>query len=102
MVSVIRQEGAQKRSPGGVLLLNIEDHLNEVRAEGDPVEAFDVAWGRQVVGEALRRMQTHCEPTGRSAFWGVFEHRIVAPLLEGAEPVDDDRLIEQYGFKSPN
>lgn len=66
-----------------------------------PDESFDVPWARQVLHEAMRRMRADCQHTGRLDLWDVFESRIVAPALEGAQPVDYQTLISRHKLQSP-
>jgi DNA-directed RNA polymerase specialized sigma24 family protein len=66
-----------------------------------PDESFDVPWARQVLHEAMRRMRAECHQTGRLDIWDVFESRIVAPALEGAEPVDYQTLVDRHKLQSP-
>jgi DNA-directed RNA polymerase specialized sigma24 family protein len=101
IVDVIRQEGAKKRSPGEGMVLSIDEHPNIVGAADQCGDVFDTAWAREVIAEALRRLQAECEASGRSAFWGVFEARVVAPILDGANPLAYDELVEKFGFQSP-
>ena len=60
-----------------------------------------MAWARSVISEALRQMQAECESSGRTDLWGVFQCRVVGPILEGAPPVDYRELVERFGFQSP-
>jgi len=49
----------------------------------------------------LQRTQTECEATGRTNFWGLFEVRVVGPLLRGEPPPAYDELVARFGFQSP-
>jgi DNA-directed RNA polymerase specialized sigma24 family protein len=95
----LRDEHAKKRAPGGAILAFDE------RSEGVPQrrqpEAFDVAWARGLIAEALRRMQADCEELGRHDVWGVFQCRVVGPILEAAPPLGYAELVERFGFRSP-
>jgi DNA-directed RNA polymerase specialized sigma24 family protein len=66
-----------------------------------PDESFDVPWARQVLHESIRRMQADCRQSGRLDVWDVFECRIVAPALEGADPVDYQTLVVRHKLESP-
>ena len=97
----LRDERAKKRAPSEGLLVEIGDRADLLQSQQGPSEVFDVAWARGVLAEALRRMQEECETLGRTDVWGVFECRVVAPTLQGAEPADYQHLIDRFGFKSP-
>ena len=97
----IRDEHAKKRAPsGGAVLAFDERHEGPSGGQG-PCDAFDVAWAQGVVNEALRRMEAECEAAGRQDLWGVFQCRIVGPILEASPPVDYRQLVERFGFQSP-
>lgn len=69
-------------------------------------EAFDLAWARAVLAEALRRMEADCkdpkaEQPRRSNIWEMFRLRIIEPALQDATPPAYDQLIERFGLKSP-
>jgi RNA polymerase sigma-70 factor (ECF subfamily) len=100
VVSQHRHQRARKRFAGPTVEA---DEKLELSAPGAaPDDAFDVAWGRNVIQEALRRMREECERTGRADIWGVFEARLVSPLLGGDVRVPSyDELLERFGFGSP-
>lgn len=78
------------------------EHLDEAELASDdqPSAAFDRAWAKEVVAEAVRRMRIECDASGRADVWGVFEHRILAPTLHGAQPTPYDQLIGQLKLQS--
>lgn len=67
----------------------------------EPADTFDVAWAREVIAETLRRIEAECQAAGRADIWQVFQCRVLHPILEGADPLPYDRLVEQFGLKSP-
>ncbi len=97
----IRDEHAKKRAPSQGAILAFDERYEGLPAGQAPSEAFDVAWARGVVAEAIRQMRTECEETGRQDVWGVFQCRVIGPILEATPPVDYKRLVERFGFKSP-
>jgi len=96
----LRDQRAKKRAPGG-RLLSMEDWTGCAEDSPRASAVFDVTWARSVIAAALERMRAECEAAGRADVWGVFTSRIVAPLLEGAEPIDYRVLVERFGFGSP-
>lgn len=97
----IRDAGAKKRAAGeGSEALGERAEL--LSSDSDASQAFDVAWARSVLVTAVERMRDHCEATGRMDVWGVFELRILAPILEGAEPADYRELVKRFGLRSPS
>jgi len=97
----IRDEHAKKRAPRSGAVLAFDERFQDLPAGQQPSEAFDVAWARGVIAEALRQMQAECESLGRQDIWGVFQCRVVGPILEAAPPVDYKQLVERFGFQSP-
>jgi hypothetical protein len=61
-----------------------------------------VSWARQVLADAMNAMQGDCLATGRGDVWGVFEGRVLSPLLRGGEQVAYSELVARYGFVSPS
>lgn len=100
--SHVRRTKAQKRSPSGGFVSLDESPDREMGYVPEPSpEVFDVAWARGVIGEALRLMKAECEASGRPDIWGMFEGRLVGPILEGSEPVAYDELVKRFALQSP-
>jgi hypothetical protein len=78
---------------------------NEHLPPGDDGEGrsdvFDVAWARELLTEVLRRMRNECDKSRRPEIWGIFESRIVGPILENAPVLPYDQLVRRFGFRSP-
>jgi len=103
LTSVIRRETAQKRSPGPGMIEDIDDHARTLAAPGGETHAaFDKAWARQVLSRAITRFRGECASEEKSLYGQVFECRILAPILEGAEPVPYAELMRRFGFRSPS
>jgi RNA polymerase sigma-70 factor (ECF subfamily) len=64
-------------------------------------DIFELAWARQVFGQAMRRMRTRCIERNRVAIWGVFCNRSLLPLLHERDPVPFDVLVKEFGLDSP-
>jgi len=101
IISEARVANAQKRAPSPQVMSDLEDHVRQTQAMGQPSAAYDIAWARQVLADALRRMETACATAHRPAVWGVFERRLLGPLLEGSTPPPYAELVKQFGFDSP-
>ncbi|MHB1036764.1 MAG: sigma-70 family RNA polymerase sigma factor [Pirellulales bacterium] len=65
-----------------------------------PDDAFNQAWARQVIAAAVDRMQAECEVLGRADVWGVFQGRVLGPILDQAEPTAYENTLDQFGFRS--
>jgi DNA-directed RNA polymerase specialized sigma24 family protein len=97
----IRNEHAKKRAPSSGAVVGFDERYQGLPAGQRASEAFDVAWARGLIAEALRQMHAECEALQRPDVWGVFQCRIVGPILEGTPPVDYKQLVERYAFQSP-
>ncbi len=96
-----RDERAMKRAPRDGRLVAIDENAMAMQGHHDPSDAYDVAWARETIGVALDRMRAECETTGRADVWGLFECRVIAPILEGAESIDYRELVERFRLQSP-
>ena len=76
------------------------ESLTEPAAPQGP-DPFDVAWARQVINEALRRMEEACRAGGRDDVWGMFDRRVVGPTLLGRVAPAYEQLVADLGFASP-
>ena len=95
----LRAANAQKRAADAALALG--DEAEGIPACG-PSDAYDVEWARQVLDEAIRRMQAECLAAGRDEVWGLFECRVLAPIRDDATPADYSELVRRFGFQSPS
>jgi DNA-directed RNA polymerase specialized sigma24 family protein len=62
---------------------------------------FDTAWAREVLKQTLAAMEADCRLSGRQDVWGVFESRILRPILGEGPPVDYGELVKAFDFSSP-
>jgi DNA-directed RNA polymerase specialized sigma24 family protein len=96
-----REARAGKRSPGKDRLQTLDDGAEPIQADGPP-DSFDLAWARNVIDQTVQMMRAQCDAASRSDVWGVFECRLLDPLLRDVEPVDYDELVRRYGLQSPS
>ena len=94
-----RDQRAQKRAPMGGRLVSLE--ISPLSRERGPSEAFDLAWAKEVLQRALRRMKEDCDTFRRPELWGVFEQRIVRPILDGSPAAAHVDLVRQFRLASP-
>lgn len=97
----IRDQQAKRRSPEHGRVVSMGDYLEHPEVAEQAADEFHAVWAEEVISQALLRMKTQCERSGRSDMWGVFQDRIVGPTLEGTKPVGYGELIERFGFGSP-
>jgi hypothetical protein len=99
LISAHRKQMAQKRSAGK--RTRLEDVPELKSREPDPTAAFDLGWARGVLTEILTRMEKECRADGRLDIWGIFEARVVGPILRQDQPQDYAALVKRYGLGSP-
>ena len=96
-----KRAAAKKRAPDRAERLDLQDE----RVGGQhvpPDRAFDVAWAQQLVINTTQRMKDECDEAGREDLWVLLESRVLAPTLEGAEPIGYDAIVRRFGFQSPS
>ncbi len=101
VVQKIRRESALKRLPAGGLVCL--EALTEDEWPIDPdsgVELSDLLWARDVFGQCLEHVRTYCAAMDKVEVWGVFEGRLLRPLVAGDEPVPYEQLVRQLNLES--
>jgi RNA polymerase sigma-70 factor (ECF subfamily) len=99
LITQLRREHSRQRTPENGVLLPLNEEAMNVPDRVDPCDHFDRAWARELVGETLRQMRLECDGCGRQDIWGVFEGRMVGPLLQSTSPQPYDHLAECYGVR---
>lgn len=95
-----RHETAGLRHPGRGKLTPLVE-AGQADFARDSSDVFDVAWGREVISEALTRMRQGCEESLRPDLWQLFHARVVAPALESAAPLDYAHITARFNFATP-
>ena len=83
--SQFRRDNAAKRRPAKAVL-DIAGQPDVACGSAEPSWQFTLAWAREVVQEATRRMEAHCTSTGRSDLLCVFTERVARPAAESTGP----------------
>jgi hypothetical protein len=99
VVSQRRWESAKKRAPARMEGLDLAQLAEEEGA--DPHTAFEVVWAKEVIAAAVEATGRELRASGRPDLWGVFETRILTPILEGRPPMAYEELVRQFNFRSP-
>jgi len=55
-----------------------------------------------VIGQTIAAMRRECEAADRGDIWGVFEARVLNPMLHRAEVVPYRELVKEFCFLSPS
>jgi DNA-directed RNA polymerase specialized sigma24 family protein len=84
-----------------------ERKLREIPESAEPQDTscppelcFDVPWARQVLAQSLAAMQENCRADNRPDVWGVFEARLLRPILDDVEPLAYEAIARQFGLGS--
>jgi RNA polymerase sigma-70 factor (ECF subfamily) len=106
VISQQRHDQAAKRGGGRTESLEAladPESAHDARGPRNPdgIDAFDIAWARQVLRYAIERMRAQCEADGRLDVWGVFDCRVLRPALEGSEPAEYEHVVKRFGVRSP-
>ena len=102
VVSAHRSASAAKRRPEAGLAA-LADNADRLPAAGndDPARAFDVAWARELIAEAISRMRAECDRSNRPDLWRIFQARVLVPAMEGGAPVAYEQLVRELGLEAP-
>ena len=96
----IRKGEAAKRG-GNTPIVALEDLEQEIAGPEPLSDSFDIAWLQMLLAETLDRMKQGCLASENNHIWKIFEARVVRPALEGVEPLPYERVVAEFGLKSP-
>lgn len=98
VIRVRRHDNARVRCPQSPMFELNEDELPAT--EDLTADVFDLAWAREVVQRAIRKMRDKCVRDGREQVWQVFETCALGPLFDGTEPPPHRVTMQRLGFQS--
>lgn len=102
ITSQLRHDKAQKRSPEkGMVSLEELAAGSEIPGLGDGVDPYAVEWAREVLFEAVGRMEQECLDSGNGRRWELFRARILDPAMNGGAGLPYPVIVEQLRFDSP-
>ena len=96
---VRRYDRAKKRRPDSLPQSLDEGADAEHAAAPTPSEIFDIAWAA-ICRAGNRQIRKECISSGRPDIWGVFEARVLSPMLDGTEPTPYPQLVESLRLVS--
>lgn len=103
VIDIHRYDSAQRRMPPGGLaaLAAIDPKRVSVTAHATTAQgAFQYAWAKQLVGDALAELKAEYRAGGKEAYWQVFHARVVRPLLENEPPGPLPDLCGRLGIET--
>ena len=94
-----RYESAERRKfPGNMLALD-EFDLSRVPTKipgNSPEECFNHIWIADILEQVLLDVKQECYRNNRKDYWGVFEARVLLPIISGKKPVSLPCLCKKY------
>jgi len=101
VTSVHRAQAAQKRRPASGLV-SLEGlgapNVPEPALSASPDEAFNHAWAAALLDAVLVEVEQECVGSGKEIHWKLFQARMVAPIMQDAEPTPLEDLCAEYGI----
>lgn len=96
-----RRSGARS-APADAATATQEHAAADDRAQ-DPnaLAAFDRAWARTIVEQALLATEEHCLRSGMTDHWRIFDINVVAPAMRRTEPMSLAELAERLNASKP-
>ena len=97
-----RYKTAEKRKAPGTMLALDEFDLSRVpmKIPGEsPEECFNHVWIADMLEQVLLDVKQECYRNNREEYWGVFEARILLPIINGKKPIPLPDLCKKYGIK---
>lgn len=77
----------------------IDENLSAVDGS-TPDRVFHVTWARELLAQALQRMEQKCVDQGHEAVWEVFRSRLIEPLLHGEPQETYETLVKRLGLST--
>ena len=97
-----RHDRAAKRYPITGNVLSIKPGDQPAVSQGrpsDPESAFTRHWVATVLRNSVKRVREDFESGGRDVEWRVLDARLVRPMIDGANPVPYQALVEELQLR---
>jgi len=98
--SARRHDTAQKRAPAAASVVPLPESHGIPAPSQTPAEAFEVAWAREVLAEAIGRTEAHYREMGLRTTWLAFVERFLNPTLHGGTPPPCSDIAARLGLDS--
>ena len=102
LANVRKHEARQRRMPAGKLvpLEMVEPpELSQLVAESDPESCFNYAWVSALLERLLADLEGDCHRDGKTVHWHLFHDRVLAPIVDRADPVPLGEICARYGIE---
>ena len=101
VLSQLRRARTRKRGPDESHQISLDLNPDQVICASELESQFNEVWARQVLAEALTRMEQECRRNDRPDVWFIFEGRVVKPAIEDTPPLSYEEIIQHCGCVSP-
>ena len=100
IIGQYRYATAKKRHSGRQA--NLDDVPEPAQSRDVSVDrAFDIEWARAMLGQTLEKMEQQCKASGRDDVWGIFECRLLGPILGQCAAPTYGQLVKRFNLVSP-
>lgn len=94
----LRRDGLHRHEP-------LDELTQEPSMPAPTAPTFDLVWTQTVLAQALGQMEADCkdpkkDQPRRGYIWGIFQVRMLEPILEDAKPMPYEELVTRYELKS--
>src|SRR6266568_7483659 len=96
----IRKREAAKRG-GQAPIIPLQELEQEIPGPEPVSDSFDMAWLQMLLAQTLEKMKQSCAVCENNHIWKIFEMRVLRPALEGVEPPPYEKLVAEFGLRSP-
>ena len=79
---------------------NEEDALEVRDHHPVPNRAFDLAWAKAVVAQAIEAARAQFIASGREDLWRVLQSRVLDPILQNTPPPPYEQMVREFGYKT--
>jgi len=100
--SVHRKQTAQKRIPKNriVQLERIDPAELPEPVQGlNATESFNYTWVSALLDKTLEEVEAECRTSEMTVHWKIFQVRVLAPIMENAEPAPLAEICDKYGIE---
>jgi DNA-directed RNA polymerase specialized sigma24 family protein len=102
LANVRKHDERQRRTPAGKLVpLEVVEppELSQLVAQSDPEDCFNYAWVSALLERVLEELEGACHRDGKTVHWHLFHDRVLAPIMDRADPIPLAEICTRYGIQ---
>jgi RNA polymerase sigma-70 factor (ECF subfamily) len=96
-----RRQTTRKRKPKGNLVsLDVINppQIPETISKSSPEDSFNYAWTASMLDQVLSEVEAKCMKDALDVHWGIFQAKVVEPILNNSSSPSFEELCEKYGI----